>query len=105
MERDELVLDIGTVLDGKSAVREGLIDKLGSLSDAVNCLYELIEKRKSTTSRKNVRKTAPKAVRVSKKTETKRAASEKRTEKTMPKSETAQSRIDEIRLGDWRGER
>lgn len=43
MERDELVMDIGTVLDGKSAVREGLIDSLGSLSDAVSCLYELIE--------------------------------------------------------------
>ena len=44
MERDELVLDIGTVLDGKNAVQEGLIDKLGSLSDAVKRLYELIEK-------------------------------------------------------------
>lgn len=43
LERDELVMDIGTVLDGKSAVKEGLIDSLGSLSDAVNCLYELIE--------------------------------------------------------------
>ena len=43
MERDELVMDIGTVLDGKSAVKEGLIDSLGSLSDAVSCLYELIE--------------------------------------------------------------
>ena len=105
MERDELVLDIGTVLDGKSAVREGLIDKLGSLSDAVNCLYELIEERKATSAKKGVRKNAPKAVRVSKKAETKRTVSEKRTEKTTPKSETAQSRIDEIRLGDWRGER
>lgn len=44
MERDELVLDIGTVLDGKNAVDEGLIDNLGSLSDAVKRLYELIEK-------------------------------------------------------------
>ena len=44
MERDELVLDIGTVLDGKNAVQEGLIDNLGSLSDAVKRLYELIEK-------------------------------------------------------------
>ncbi|MDE6732022.1 MAG: ATP-dependent Clp protease proteolytic subunit [Oscillospiraceae bacterium] len=45
LERDELVMDIGTVLDGKSAVKEGLIDSLGSLSDAVNCLYDLIEKK------------------------------------------------------------
>lgn len=43
MERDELVLDIGTVLDGKDAVKEGLIDHLGSLSDAVKCLYRQIE--------------------------------------------------------------
>ena len=53
MERDELVLDIGTVLDGKSAVQEGLIDNLGSLSDAVKRLYELIEKDKSKTPRKS----------------------------------------------------
>lgn len=52
MERDELVLDIGTVLDGKNAVEEGLIDNLGSLSDAVKRLYELIEKDKSKAPRK-----------------------------------------------------
>ena len=45
MEKDELVMDIGTVLEGREAVSEGLIDHLGGLSDAVNCLYELIEKR------------------------------------------------------------
>ena len=43
----ELVMDIGTVLDGDQAVREGLIDELGSLSDAIACLYELIEQRKT----------------------------------------------------------
>lgn len=42
--KDELVLDIGTVLDGKSAVDIGLIDSLGGLSDALDCLYSLIEK-------------------------------------------------------------
>jgi len=40
---DELVLDIGTVLDGKSAVEIGLIDNLGGISDALECLYSLIE--------------------------------------------------------------
>lgn len=40
----ELVMDIGTILDGKSAVQEGLIDRLGSLSDAVTALYHLIDK-------------------------------------------------------------
>ena len=58
MERDELVLDIGTVLDGKNAVDEGLIDNLGSLSDAVKRLYELIEKDKSKAPRKTPAKSA-----------------------------------------------
>lgn len=52
MERDELVLDIGTVLEGKTAVKEGLIDHLGSLSDAVNRLYKLIEKRNADAEKK-----------------------------------------------------
>jgi ATP-dependent protease ClpP protease subunit len=39
----ELTTDIGTVLDGKDAVEEGLIDSLGSLSDAIDALYNLIE--------------------------------------------------------------
>ena len=43
MERDELVMDVGTVLEGEAAVKEGLIDDLGGLSDAVECLYSLIE--------------------------------------------------------------
>ncbi len=43
MKKDELVMDVGSVLDGKAAVNEGLIDGLGGLSDAVECLYSLIE--------------------------------------------------------------
>lgn len=39
----ELVMDVGTVLDGEGAVKEGLIDRLGGLSDAIDCLYEMIE--------------------------------------------------------------
>lgn len=39
----ELVMDIGTVLDGEKAVEVGLIDSLGGLSDAIACLYELID--------------------------------------------------------------
>lgn len=38
----ELVLDVGTVLEGEKAVSEGLIDSIGSLSDALECLYEMI---------------------------------------------------------------
>lgn len=43
MNTGELVMDVGTVLDGAKAVEVGLIDQLGSLSDAINCLYDLIE--------------------------------------------------------------
>lgn len=48
MEKDELVMDIGTVLEGREAVNEGLIDHLGGLSDALKCLYDLIEKNSGT---------------------------------------------------------
>ncbi len=46
MNTGELVMDVGTVLDGKSAVKEGLIDQLGGLSDAIACLYKMIEEQK-----------------------------------------------------------
>ncbi len=39
----ELVMDIGTILDGEKAVEVGLIGQLGGLSDAIACLYELID--------------------------------------------------------------
>ncbi len=45
----ELVLDVGTVLTGESAVNEGLIDSLGSLSDALECLYSMIEENNNNT--------------------------------------------------------
>ena len=40
----ELVMDVGTVLDGRKAVREKLIDQLGGISDALDWLYKEIEK-------------------------------------------------------------
>ncbi len=45
MTTGELVTDVGTVLDGEQAVAEGLIDQLGSLSDAMDCLYQMIEQK------------------------------------------------------------
>ena len=46
MNTSELVTDVGTVLDGEKAVKEGLINSIGSLSDAMSCLYEMIENNK-----------------------------------------------------------
>ena len=39
----ELATDIGTVLEGKEAVECGLIDSVGTLSDATDALYEMID--------------------------------------------------------------
>ena len=43
----ELTQDIGSVLDGEEAVRSGLIDELGGLSDALKYLHRRIKKEKS----------------------------------------------------------
>ena len=41
----ELVKDVGSLLEGKEAVEEGLINEVGGLSDALNKLHEMIDKR------------------------------------------------------------
>lgn len=41
----ELATDVGTVLDGNAAVECGMIDRLGGLSDALDCLYQMIANR------------------------------------------------------------
>ena len=43
LQTGELTVDMGTVVDGERAVELGLIDSLGGLSDAIDCLYSLIE--------------------------------------------------------------
>lgn len=43
---DEIANDVGTVLFGEKAVECGLIDGVGTLSDALLSLYDLIDKRK-----------------------------------------------------------
>lgn len=44
MNTNELVTDVGSVLDGEKAVKCGLINSIGSLSDAISKLYNLIDK-------------------------------------------------------------
>lgn len=43
MKTGELVMDVGTVLDGEGAVDCGLVDELGGLSDALKYLNDVIE--------------------------------------------------------------
>ena len=38
----ELVMDVGTVLDSERAVAEGIIDSVGTVSDAIEALYEMM---------------------------------------------------------------
>ncbi len=61
MATDEMATDIGTILEGEEAVKEGLIDGVGNLQDALSILRNAIQrKRKNTSSKKNVAKDSEK---------------------------------------------
>lgn len=47
MTTGELVMDVGTVLDGQKAVDEGLIDYMGGISDAIECLNDMIDEEEA----------------------------------------------------------
>jgi len=53
MNTNELVMDIGTILDGQDAVDEGLIDSIGNLNDAVSALYRMIRKSEKKKTKKS----------------------------------------------------
>ena len=46
MATGEMATDVGTILYGKEAVESGLIDDLGGLSDALECLHTMIREFK-----------------------------------------------------------
>lgn len=46
MATGEMATDVGTILYGKEAVKSGLIDQLGGLSDALFSLHEMIDRNK-----------------------------------------------------------
>ena len=43
LNTQEMATDMGTVISGTEAVECGLIDRLGSLRDAIDALYHRIE--------------------------------------------------------------
>ena len=43
-QTDNLVMDLGTCVDGKTAVKEGIIDEVGTIGDVLEFLYSEIEK-------------------------------------------------------------
>ena len=103
MEKDELVMDIGTVLEGREAVAEGLIDHLGGLSDALHCLYGLIEKRdakpdKPTSEKKSARKPG-------KKSSAAKSEPKSRRTKDEPETQSGETGSRALNSGDWLGER
>ena len=50
MKTGELIMDVGTVLDGDGAVQCGLIDELGGLSNALDYLNSVIEEEQGRCS-------------------------------------------------------
>ena len=44
LQTDELLNDMGTILIGKQAVDNGLIDEVGGISEALSKLNEMIDK-------------------------------------------------------------
>ena len=49
LETDELASDVGSVVTGDEAVESGLIDELGGLSAALDCLHRMIAEKKQET--------------------------------------------------------
>lgn len=47
LESNELVKDVGTLLIGRDTVREGIINEVGGISNAVEKLHELIEQARN----------------------------------------------------------
>ncbi|MCH5199462.1 MAG: ATP-dependent Clp protease proteolytic subunit [Oscillospiraceae bacterium] len=80
MKKDELVMDVGSVVDGDTAVKEGLIDSLGGLSDAVQCLYDMIE---SENEEKNAKRPS-----------NRKKSTKKQPSKTRPRKNTVPSEIE-----------
>lgn len=118
MDKDELVMDIGSVLEGSEAVKEGLIDHLGGISDAVKCLYSLIEKQENRRpeEQKKPARSAAKGKKSDKSEKADKAA--KRAEHTNPQKPTEQkaafvqirqtepqSRRNTFNSADWHGDR
>lgn len=53
LDTTQLVKDVGTMLEGKEAVEEGLIDEVGGMKEALAKLYELIDIHKERKKKIN----------------------------------------------------
>ena len=50
LQTGELAADVGSVIYGEEAVELGLIDRIGGLSDALECLHQMIAERKCSAA-------------------------------------------------------
>ena len=46
LQTGELAADVGSVIYGEEAVKIGLIDRIGGLSDALDCLHGMMEEER-----------------------------------------------------------
>ena len=46
LKKEDMAADVGSILYGEEAVREGIIDSVGGLSDGLACLYRMIDQKK-----------------------------------------------------------
>lgn len=53
LDTTQLVKDVGTMLEGREAVEEGLIDEVGGMKEALGKLYSMIGERKLEEASKN----------------------------------------------------
>lgn len=56
LDTTQLVKDVGTMLEGKEAVEEGLIDEVGGMKEALSKLYSMIGAQKKEKSSENEQK-------------------------------------------------
>ena len=52
----ELANDVGSILDGNEAVKEGIINEIGGIHDALQALYKMIENKRNLQKQKIQRK-------------------------------------------------
>lgn len=56
MATGEIATDVGTIVYGREAVKSGLIDRLGGLSEALDALHGMIDARNRRACRRNAEK-------------------------------------------------
>lgn len=53
LDSSQLVKDVGTLLEGKDAVKEGMIDEVGGIREAFKKIRELIDEKRGKDGQKN----------------------------------------------------